>query len=68
MPIEVACQSLNPNEAEELRADITRVLRQAKASKANISKEEQRAIRELMSDKDGTILTADKGGGTSSDG
>ena len=61
MAIEVACQSLNPSEAEELRADIARVLRQAKPSKANISKEEWRAIRELKSDEDYIILTAYKG-------
>ena len=49
---EVACQTLNATEAEELTADIARVLRQAKPSKANISKEELRAIEELKSDKE----------------
>ena len=59
--IEVACQSLNPTGVEELRADTARVLRQTKPSKANISKEEWRTIRELRLDKDHIILTADKG-------
>ena len=58
---EVACQNINPTEAEELRADIARVLRQAKPSKAKISKEEWKAIRELKSDKEHLILTGDKG-------
>ena len=57
----VACQNINPTEAEELRADIARVLRQAKPSKTKISKEEWRAITELKSDKEYIILTADKG-------
>ena len=61
MAIEVPCQSLNTNEAEEVRSDIARVLRQAKPSKAEISKEEWRAIRELKSDKDCIIITAIKG-------
>ena len=57
----MACQNLKPTEAEELRTDIVRVLKQARPSKANISKEEWRAIRELKSDKEHIILTADKG-------
>ena len=59
--MEVACQSLKPTEAEEFRADIARVLKQARPPKANISKEEWRAIKELRSDKKHLILTADKG-------
>ena len=58
---EVACQNLKPTEAEELRADIARVWKQAKPSKANTPKEEWRAIRELKSDKEHLILTANKG-------
>ena len=58
---EVACQSLKPTEAEEFRADIARVLKQARPPKANISKEEWRAIKELRSGKECLILTADKG-------
>ena len=40
--VEVACQGLKPTEAEEFRADIARVLKQARPSKSNISKEEWR--------------------------
>ena len=59
--VEVACQSLKPTEAEEFRADIARVLKQARPPKSNISKEEWRAIKELRTDKEHLILTADKG-------
>ena len=44
---EVACQSLKPSEADEFRADIARVLKQAVPSKSNISKEEWRAIKRV---------------------
>ena len=57
---EVACQSLKPTEAEEFRADIARVLKQARPPKSNISKEEWNAIKELRTDKEHLILTADK--------
>ena len=55
------CQSLKPTEAEEFRADISRVLKQARPPKSDISKEEWRAIKELRADKECLILTADKG-------
>ena len=57
----MACQSLKPSEADEFRADIARVLKQARPSKSNISKEEWKAIKELRADKDHLVLTADKG-------
>ena len=59
--VEVACQSLKPSEADEFRADIARVLKQAMPSKSNISKEEWRVIKELRANKECLILTADKG-------
>ena len=59
--VEVACQSLKPSEADEFRADIARILKQARPSKSNISKEEWKAIKELRADKDQLVLTADKG-------
>ena len=58
---EVACQSLKPSEADEFRADIARVLKQAIPSKSNISKKECMAIKELRTDKECLILTADMG-------
>ena len=59
--MEVACQSLKPPEADEFRADIARVLKQATPSKSNISKVKWKAIKELRADKDCLVLTADKG-------
>ena len=58
---EVACQSLKPSEAEEFRAEIARILKQTKPTKPNISKEEWKAIKELRSDKECLVVTADKG-------
>ena len=57
----MACQSLKPTVAAEFRADIARVLKKARPPKSNISKEEWRAIKELRTDKEHLILTADKG-------
>ena len=62
---EVACQSLKPSEADEFRAGIARILKQARPSKSNISKEEWKAIKEIRADKDCLVVTADKGGGSS---
>ena len=49
------------NRAEEFRAHTARVLKQARPAKSNISKEEWKAIKELRTDKEHLILTADKG-------
>ena len=57
----MTCQSLKPSEADEFRAEITRILKQARPSKSNISKEEWKAIKELRTDKDCLVVTADKG-------
>ena len=48
-------KSLKPTEAKEFRADIARVLKQARPPKASISKEEWRAIKKLRSDKEHLI-------------
>ena len=58
---EVACQSLKTAEADEFWADIARILKQARPTKPNLSKEEWKAIKELRSDKECLVLTADKG-------
>ena len=57
----MACQSLKPTEAEDFRADIARVLKQVRPPTSNISREEWRATKELRTDKEHLILTADKG-------
>ena len=58
--IELVCQSLNNTEAEELRADICRVLRQPHHPKPNLSKDEMKVIKQLRADKDHMVLNADK--------
>ena len=59
--IEVACQMLNNNEAEELRSDCYRALRHSHPPKPNLRKEEMKALKQLKTDKDCMVLTADKG-------
>ena len=58
---EIACQSLNRTDAEELRADISRILKQSNIPKANLTKEEFKAMKELRSDRDHITITNDKG-------
>ena len=53
----MAC--LKPTYAEELRADISRMLRQPRKTKVNLTKEEFKAMKELKSDRDCIILMAD---------
>ena len=59
--IESACQKLEHQEAEGLRADVNRILRSSHATKSNLTKEEMKALGELRRDSNGTILTVDKG-------
>ena len=59
--IEVAYQNLNNNEAEELRSDVYRALRHSCPPKPNLRKEEMKALKQLKTDKDHMVLTADKG-------
>ena len=48
-------------EAEELRAEVKAVLKKVQHPKANITREEQKALNELKKDTNRVILTADKG-------
>ena len=59
--IEAACTKLSQQDAEELRADINWVLRASHPPIPNLTKAQNLAIRELKKDRDGIILTADKG-------
>ena len=57
----IACQGLNPTDVEELRADVSRILKKSRMPhKANLTKEEFKAMKELKADRDCIILTADK--------
>ena len=59
--IEAACTKLSQQDAEELRADINRVLRSSHPPKPNLTKAQNIALRELKRDRDCIGLTADKG-------
>ena len=59
--IEAACTKLSQQDAEELRADINRVLRSSHPPKPNLTKAQNTALRELKRDRDCIVLTADKG-------
>ena len=59
--IEAACTKLIQQDAEELRADINRVLRYSHLPKPNLTKVQNLALRELKRHRDHIVLTADKG-------
>ena len=59
--IESVCTKLGQQDAEELRADINRVLRSSHPSKPNITKGPSQAVREFKRNRDQIVLTADKG-------
>ena len=58
--IESACQNLDHEEAEELRADINRMLRSSQPPKPNLTKAELKALTELKKDSNRIVLTANK--------
>ena len=60
MAVEPVCTTLGQQDAEELRAEISRVLRSSHP-KPNLAKAQSQAIRKLQRDRDGIVLTADKG-------
>ena len=59
--IEHVCQKLKEGEAEELRVEIKKLLKKAKETRSNNTKEEFQAIKELKQDEYRIILTVDKG-------
>ena len=59
--VEQTCQNMAQGEAEELRAEVKAVLKKIQPPKPNITKEEQKALKELKKDTNRVILTADKG-------
>ena len=59
--IEAACTKLSQQDAEELRAEVNRVLRSSHPLKPNLTKAQNLALRELKRDRDHIVLTADKG-------
>ena len=61
--IESACRLIGPNtkEAETLRSDCVRILKNAPPPKSNLKKTEKIALGSLAKDKEITIVPADKG-------
>ena len=59
--IESICSKLGQQDAEELRADINRVLKVLPPSKPNLNKAQTLAIRELKRDRHRLVSTANKG-------
>ena len=57
--MESVCTNLSQQDAEELRANVNRVIKASQKSKLN--KEEAQAIRRLKRDKDRLVFTANKG-------
>ena len=59
--LESVCTKLGQQDAEELRAEINRVLRSSRPSKSNLTKAQTQAIRELQRDRDHIVVTEYKG-------
>ena len=59
--LEVACQKLNTNDAEELNSEVYRALRYSHPCKSNLKKDEMKALKKLSLEKNQIALTTDKG-------
>ena len=59
--VEKSCQNLTQGEADEMRAEIKAAIKRSQPPRSNITREEQRALRELKKDDTRVILTADIG-------
>ena len=52
--------AITTGEAEELRDDVKAILRKKQPPRSNITKEKQKALKELKNDNNKMVLTADK--------
>ena len=59
--LEVACQKLNTNTAEELRSEVHRDLRYSHTPKPNLNRDEVKALKQLKLEKNQMVLITDKG-------
>ncbi|XP_046396739.1 uncharacterized protein LOC124163714 [Ischnura elegans] len=62
--IEQAIRKLSNEEAEEVRGEVTMVLKRAELPKSNITRDERAALHRLRNNSDIVILPADKGNAT----
>ena len=61
---EAAITSLPDSKAEEIRSEVSRILRRSKPPKSNIKQREKQALKQLNNNKNIVILPADKGNAT----
>ena len=59
--IESVCIKLSDLDSQELRAETNSLLRKSRTPRANITREEKNALKELKEDKYRIVLTVDKG-------
>ena len=55
------CSKIGQQDVEELRTNVNRVLRSSQPPNLNLNKAQRQALKELKSDRDRLVLTADKG-------
>ena len=59
--VEQTCQSLAQGEAEEVWTEVKAVIKKMQPPGPNITREEQKALKELRNNNTRVVLTADKG-------
>ena len=59
--VKQTCQGLAQGKVDEMRAEIKAVLKKIQSPRPNITREEQKALKELRKDNTRVVLTADKG-------
>ena len=59
--VESICSQLKEQEVQELRVDVSSLLRRVHTPKPNLTKQERRGLVQLKKDKDRLVLTTDKG-------
>ena len=59
--IEVLSSKLSEQDAQELKADVNSLLKRNQVLRANLTREETKALTQLKKDQDKMVSTADKG-------
>ena len=59
--IEAVSSKLTEQDAQELKADVNSLLKRDQAPRANLTREENKALTQLKKDQDRMVLTTDKG-------
>ena len=61
---EVACQQLNPSQAQQLRTDTAKAIKRSRNPTSNLSSGERKALIDLKKNQNVMVLAADKGRAT----